>query len=240
MFPFVAAGQFGLAGPGYTNLTPVGAVSLPTGAATASGTIAGPLLPLTASRYVIAILLYQEQVGIGVPSAVTVNGVAMTNIIGNAADVSAQHNLLYIGIFVAAVGTQNNATNDGGYDVTVTSSSPLLKINQLQVMLWNVNMSSMVAHSTAHAFDASGTIHATLAITGVTVPANGFALLTGITFGSVNITAANQGFLVDTMSGLSCYLTQGASPFSGTVTATFGFGDNYGSAILASFAGDGS
>jgi hypothetical protein len=204
--------------PGYTNLTYRG-ITFP------SNRLPGSL-PLTANRCCIVAM----DCGSGSPTTMTVNGVAATKIIDNGTDFSA--GAIWLGLFAARVGTTDSISFPGSYEIVTDA--------QAAFSLWEVYMTSIVAHSTGHGFNPSSL--APLALSGVTIPTNGFAVLLGSSYGGAgfgNIASVDQGFVMH-VGDQQVADAQVTTAFSGTVTVTWSGGTPPASAILASFAGDGS
>jgi hypothetical protein len=183
-----------------------------------SASLAGPCLPPAANRYCI-IPSYSINGGV---FSFSVNGLPVTVLSAGSV----------LGLFIANVGTRDNAAHNGGYDFTIGSG-----IGQLAV--FDVYMTSAVPHS----LDVTtltllfGNPTSVFTTGAETIPANGFAFL--LAAGSNGaLVSTNQGFTIPA-NGIG--YVEKATAFSGTIDLTLGGASSIDvPMIFASFAGDGS
>lgn len=236
MFPFSNVGQISTPlPPGVFNATYVGiASSGSTGIGSVSFALGGTGLPQAEDRFFIGALRYVDDTHLA-PASVTMNGVTATKLVDNVGDSTFIYTLA---IYVANIGTTSDSSGKPGCDFVVIASSGAT-ITTCSFSGWMTNMASGVAHSTTHAYDGSGSVHNTLAIPGVDIPANGFAVLLGDNYNhNVSTVGVDQGFARPDPPPI--YARTLATAFTGTATLTWSGNQLYSSAIMASFAGDGN
>jgi len=179
MFPFALSGEFGGSGKAYSGLAFLGSNSTNNGGGWTIN-LPGTGAALSASRYIIVLVgngrtandIILNDGGTPTSVTLTVNGIAATKVVDNISDGDAN----YGGCWICNVGTHDDVGSDGGYDIHLTSVNGN---TGLLVGAYFVSMSSATKHSVAHKYNSGGTL--TTAITGATIPANGFAIswLTG-------------------------------------------------------------
>jgi len=230
------AGELGgISGPAYSNFSQL--ISESTSVTAGSGFLyssvgglgGGALTPQT-NRVCIIGLKYPTS---GIPACtVLVNGITATPIIDIGSSNSQAINT-NICLQIVKVGTTDDSSGDGGYDIQIIDGN--MDAGTLQTIIWQVLMPSIVPHSSVT--NTNSSTSSTLVLSSVSIPANSFSVLVGggAFFG---ISTVNQGYDA-TLDGASSQKVVTNTPFSGNVTVTW-WASGIGAAVEASFVGDGT
>lgn len=193
-----------------------------TGVSQSSVTYASQTIGTAASDRYVIVAVYTDQSS-GTISSVTVGGVSAT-----AAHSSFVTALGVVGIYAALVPTGTTA------DIVINTS---ITASGFHAAHWTVNMASGTAYDTATNTQASGAN----AVSGLDIPANGFAVGFAVIDDGTSTYTINQSFTersdgaVVTKSGGVADREPGAGGFSGTVTWTWSVTTESSRAVMASW-----